>query len=70
VGVQQALDDLDVRYLVLDPQLSGGEADFARQSLESLVTTNASDWTLRFTSTNGKHRVFERIGARPRGTAS
>jgi hypothetical protein len=62
-GVQKALDDLEVRFLVIDPQLHGGEAEFARQSLESLVTANANAWTLRFTSTNGQHRVYERLGA-------
>lgn len=69
-GTQRALDDLGVGFVVIDPQLSGGEAEFARRSLESLVTVNAGAWTLRFTSSNREHRVYQRTSADARNRPS
>jgi len=56
--VQTELEALKVAVLIRDPMLKDGEGEYARRSLEALVTQWPKRWTLAWRSHDGLHEVF------------
>ena len=63
-GISSELRRFGVDYLVVDPMFSDGEGKYARAVIDAILADPSARWREVFRTTDGGHRVYQRMGKR------